>query len=605
MKIVKMNNMEVANIELKKFKKTLDMVLDCVFMFDANTFKLIYVNQGVSNNLGYNKYELLNMTLLDINPYLTKKQIHSFLAPLTEHSKPSLTLETIHQHKNTTLIQVEAFFQYIQEEDFFVAIVRNITERKQAEAKLHQDIKRAENTKKTAEIANQAKTTFLANVSHELRTPLNGILGYTQILKRDKNLTNKQKDSIQIIHRSGEHLLTLINDILDLSKIEAGKLSIMPVDFYFSAFLQDIADLMKMRATQKGLVFKYEVLHPLPVAVQSDEKRLRQILLNLLSNAIKFTNDGVINFRIIYYNGRVRFEVEDTGVGIPTEHLETIFSSFHQIGNQHNQGTGLGLSISKQLVEMMDGQLLVSSLLGNGSIFWFDMPLLEAKVVDDLYQPYQHGTIIGYNATDKTNLPFKILLIDEIWQNRTFLVNLLKSIGFIVFEAGDGKEALDLSIQNLPNVIIADLIIPHMNGFELVEEIRQLPKLQDTVVFVTSADVFEQQKSLQIGCNEFFAKPIDTETLLNKLAKYLPLEWVFDNVISPPVDENVNIVGPSTEQAAILLKLVLGGNVKKIINNVNQLEQYNPKLTPFTDEVKKLVRNFAMSELKTFIKLYT
>ncbi len=601
MKIVKMNDMEIANIELKKFKKTLDMVLDCVFMFDSNTFKLIYVNKGVTNHLGYDKHELLNMTLLDINPYLTKKQIQTFLIPLTGHSKPSLTLETIHQHKNTTLIQVEAFFQYIQEEDFFIAIVRNITERKQAEAKLHQDIKQAETTKKTAEIANQAKTAFLANVSHELRTPLNGILGYTQILKRDKNLTNKQKDSIQTIHRSGEHLLTLINDILDLSKIEAGKLNIMPVDFYFSAFLQDIADLMKMRATQKGLTFKYEILHPLPIAVQADEKRLRQILLNLLSNAIKFTNEGVINFRIIYYNGRVRFEIEDTGIGIPTEHLDTIFSSFHQIGHQNQQGTGLGLSISKQLVEMMDGQLLVSSLLGSGSIFWFDMQLPEAQVVNDLYQPYQHGTIIGYNLTDKTSLPFKILLIDEIWQNRSFLVNLLKNIGFIVFEASNSKEALDLAIQNLPNVIITDLIMPHMNGFELVQKLYKLPELQEVIIFITSADVFEQQ-NLQIDCNEFFAKPIDTGILLNKLAKYLPLKWVFEDIDTST--ENTNIIGPSTEQAAILLKLVLAGNVKKIINNVNQLEQQYPELAQFTTEVKKLVRNFAMSELKTFIKLY-
>ncbi|MDM8566734.1 ATP-binding protein [Candidatus Halobeggiatoa sp. HSG11] len=597
----------IANIELKKFKKTLDMVLDCVFMFDANTFKLLYVNQGVIKQLGYDQNELLNMTLLDINPYLTKKQIQQFLTPLVERSIPSCTLETIHQHKNTTLIQVEAFFQYIQEEDFFVAIVRNITERKRTEAKLQQDIKKAENTKKIAELANQAKTAFLANISHELRTPLNGILGYTQILKRDKKLTNKQRDNIQIIHRSGEHLLMLINDILDLSKIEAGKLNIIPIDFYLPGFLQDIADLIKMRATQKGLDFEYEILHPLPIAVRADEKRLRQVLLNLLSNAVKFTNEGIISLRVIYYNGRVRFEVEDTGIGVPNEHLETIFSSFHQIGHQHHQGTGLGLSISKQLVEMMEGKLLISSLLGNGSIFWFDIPMTEIQAADDVYRPYQHETIIGYTATDETNSPFKILLVDEIWQNRTFLVSLLKNLGFIVLEASNGKEALDLTIKNLPNVIITDLIVPYMNDFELVQEIRKLTQLQKVIIFATSADVFEQQqqKSLEIGCDEFIAKPVDTEALLTKLQKHLPLKWDFDNENSKEASEDVDIVGPSAEQAAILLKLILGGNVKKIINNVNQLEQQQPQLTPFSNEVKKLVRNFAMSELKQFIKLYT
>ena len=594
--------METANIELKKFKKTLDMVLDCVFMFDANTFKLLYINQGVINQLGYDKHELLNMSLLDINPYLSKKQIQNFLAPLIANSKPSITLETIHQHKNTTLIQVEAFFQYLQEEDFFIAIVRNITERKRTEAKLQQDIKNAENTKKIAELANQAKTAFLANISHELRTPLNGILGYTQILKRDKNLTNKQKDSIQIIHRSGEHLLTLINDILDLSKIEAGKLGIVTTDFYLSSFLQDIADLIKMRAIQKKLDFKYEILNPLPIAVQADEKRLRQVLLNLLSNAVKFTNTGVINFRIIYNDGRIRFEIEDTGIGIPNEHLKTIFSSFQQLGQQHHQGTGLGLSISKQLVEMMNGQLLVSSFLGNGSIFWFDIPITEIQNTEEVYQSYQHGTIIGYTVTDKTNPPFKILLVDEIWQNRIFLTSLLKNIGFIILEASDGEEALEKTIKYLPDIIITDLIIPYMDGFELVKEIRKLIQSQEVAIFATSVDILEQQNSLNMGCDEFIAKPIDTEILLAKLQKYLPLEWIFDDEKSPEISENSNIIGPSSEQAAILLKLVLGGNVKKIINNVNQLEQ--PKLIPFTNEVKKLVGNFAMSELKDFIKLY-
>ncbi|MBE9562997.1 MAG: response regulator, partial [Proteobacteria bacterium] len=299
------------------------------------------------------------------------------------------------------------------------------------------------------------------------------------------------------------------------------------------------------------------------------------------------------------------FEVEDTGVGIPNEHLETIFASFHQVGYQHHQGTGLGLSISKQLVEMMDGQLLVSSLLGNGSIFWFDMPITEIQTNDKIYRPYQHGTIIGYTATNEINSPFTILLVDEIWQNRTFLVSLLKNIGFTILEAGSGKDALELASKHLPNIIITDLIIPHMNGFELVQEIRKLPQLQKVIIFATSADVFkhQQQQSLKIGCDEFIAKPVDTEALLTKLQKHLPIEWIFDTPPYQEASENTDIVGPSTEQAAILLKLVLGGNVKKIVTNVNQLEQ--PKFTPFANEVKKLVRDFAMSELKQFIKKYT
>ena len=393
------SQLEAANIELKKFKITLDMTLDCVFMFDAQTFNFFYVNQGAINQIGYTQQELLQMTVLDISPSLTETEARLFLAPLVNGEQPSLMRETIHQHKNTTLIQVEAFFQCIKippnpplsksdsaplegtrvtqlekggkTESFFVAIVRDITERKRAEAKLQQAKKAADEARKTAEIANHAKTAFLANMSHELRTPLNSILGYTQILSRDKTLADKQKEGIQTIHRSGEHLLTLINDILDLSKIEAGKLGIILVDFALPEFLQNIVDLMKMRAEQKSIELIYDKLYPLPTAVRTDEKRLRQILLNLLSNAIKFTEKGNVTFKVIYYSDRVRFEIEDSGCGIPADQLQAIFLPFRQIGCQSEQqdGTGLGLAISKQLVEMMGGQLQVETLVGTGSIF--------------------------------------------------------------------------------------------------------------------------------------------------------------------------------------------------------------------------------------------
>jgi len=687
--------LEAANTELKKFKKTLDMTLDCVFMFDAQTFKFFYVNQGAINQIGYAQEELLQMTVLDISPSLTEKEARQFLAPLLEGSQPSLMRETIHQHKNTTLIQVEAFFQYIQiplsesvfplrknafrdppfskgesntalpiqisprppfskgetaalegtqaarlekggkEESFFVAIVRDITERKRAEAKLQQAKKAADEARKAAEIANHAKTAFLANMSHELRTPLNSILGYTQILRRDKSLTGKQKEGIQIIHRSGEHLLTLINDILDLSKIEAGKLGIIPVDFCLPELLQNIADLMKMRAEQKNIKLVYEILYPLPTAVWTDEKRLRQVLLNLLSNAIKFTDKGSVTFKVIYYCSRIRFEIEDTGYGIPVDQLDAIFLPFRQIGyqSQQQEGTGLGLAISKQLVEMMGGQLQVESLLGTGSVFWFDIPLPEAQGFVDTNHS-QQATIVGYRRTDKvergneqgrmgegergkdnepsptTNYPFKILVVDDKWQNRAFLVNMLTDLGFSVLEANDGKEALDLARENLPDLILTDLVMPVMDGFELTRKIRQSTRLKDVVVIAASANVFEhqQRQSMFAGCNEFIAKPISTDHLLDLLQKYLPLEWIYDGTGTPSTSPCTDaaetapyarpIKGPSSEQASALFKLVMSGNVKKIIENVTQLEQQDARLSPFADEVRKLAKSFEMSKLK-------
>jgi PAS domain S-box-containing protein len=650
--------LEVANVELKKFKKTLDMTLDCVFMFHAQTFKLFYVNQGAINQVGYTQNELLHKTLLDIIPSLTETEARQFFAPLLSGSKPSLTLETIHQHKNTTLIPVEAFFQYIQippyspfkmiEDDiialnkkgnhnnfssfkalkekgefFFVAIVRDITERKRAEAKLQLAKNAAEAAKKVAEIANNAKSEFLANMSHELRTPLNGILGYTQILNHDKNLTVKQKEGIRIIHRSGEHLLTLINDILDLSKIEAGQLEISPIDFGLPIFLQDIADLMKMRAEQKSIELRYETLYPLPMGVRTDKKRLRQILLNLLSNAIKFTDKGEVTFKVIYDNNRARFEVEDTGCGIPSDQLESIFLPFQQMGDQHQQveGTGLGLAICKQLVTMMGGQLHVETLLGTGSLFWFDIPLPEIKGFTYLNLS-QQATIIGYKMkengnrepenSNKNSFSFQILVVDDKWQNRAFLVNFLTDLGFKVFEANHGKEALDFALKNSLDIIITDLVMPVMDGFNLACEIRKSAHLKNLIVIATSANVFEhqQQKSLEVGCDAFIGKPIQTEHLLILLQKYLPLEWVYDEgkkssySIEEPMTLLEPLIGPSPKQAAILFKFIKSGNINKIIENVTQLEQQEEKLSIFSNEIKKLANHFEMSKLKELVEPY-
>jgi PAS domain S-box-containing protein len=661
--------LEAANFELKKFKKTLDMTLDCVFMFEATNFKFFYANQGAINQVGYTQQELLQMTVLDINPYLTEEQAHQFLAPLLKGLRPSLMLETIHQHKNTTLLQVEAFFQYIKipanvpvseketvfswgihnllkgkkdlmptlkgGESFFVAIVRDITERKRAEAKLQQAKKAAEEAKRAAEIANQAKSAFLANMSHELRTPLNGILGYTQILNRDRMLTGSQKEGIQIIHRSGEHLLTLINDILDLSKIEAGKLEMMPVDFHLPEFLQSIADLMKMRAEQKGIVFSYEILYQLPTAVRTDEKRLRQVLLNLLSNAVKFTEQGSVTFKVIYYSSRIRFEVEDTGIGIPNDHLEMVFLPFQQIGDQSQQqeGTGLGLAISKQLVEMMGGELQVETLVGIGSVFWFEIALAEVKGFIESHKSPK-AIIIGYQLKADAKrqevnkqLPrfkthqdlknnettFTILVVDDEWQSRTFLVKLLKDLNFNVLEAANGAQALALTFENLPDVIITDLVMPLKDGFELTREIRQSTRLKNVIIIAASANVFEhqQRKSLEMGCNAFLAKPIHTDRLLMLLQKYLPLEWLYENnetLSSQSSQEekeaNLPIIGPSSEQASSLFKWVMRGNIKKIIAQVNELEQENTALGAFAEKVRELAKQFEMSKLQEFVKSY-
>jgi signal transduction histidine kinase len=282
--------------------------------------------------------------------YITKPvQVEEVLARLKTHL-------TIHKLKNVNQ----------QNEQ----LKQEIAKRKLVEEQLRQ-------SKELAESANHAKSAFLANMSHELRTPLNGILGYTQILNRDKSLTEQQQKGIQIIHRSGEHLLTLINDILDLSKIEAGKLELMPTECNLQSFLQYFVDLFEMKAVEKGIKLIYQSLSKLPYIANIDQKLLRQVLLNLLSNAIKFTKTGQVTFKVHFQTNLIRFEIEDSGEGIAAENLEKIFLAFQQVGKQshHIEGTGLGLSISKKLVKIMGGELHVESEINVGSRFWFAIPL--------------------------------------------------------------------------------------------------------------------------------------------------------------------------------------------------------------------------------------
>jgi signal transduction histidine kinase/CheY-like chemotaxis protein len=476
--------------------------------------------------------------------------------------------------------------------------------------------------KEAADAANSAKSEFLANMSHELRTPLNGILGYAQILRQSIDLKNKEKQGVDIINQCGVHLLTLINDILDLSKIEAQKMELQPIEFHFPSFLQGVVEICRIKAEQKGLDFIYQPDGLLPTGIKADEKRLRQILINLLSNAIKFTEKGSVTFLVKSQTvektqvdkdliHRICFQIEDTGVGINQENLDKIFLPFEQVGNvqKQSEGTGLGLAISKKITEMMGGSLNVKSRPEKGSIFWFEIDIPESNEWSEISKKNTRERIIGIEGQKR-----RILIVDDRWENRSVIVNLLEPIGFEVLEAKDGQDGLDKTFEFEPDLIISDLVMPTMDGHEMIRQLRQIPQFQKTAVIVSSASVFEsdRQQSLEVGANDFLPKPIQAEQLLNTLQQLLELKWIYE--IQKEEEESQEeavlkikcsgLVLPSEADLSLLYDLSRKGLVHNLTQELERLEQQNPQLGDFIQEVRPLIKSFQLKKIRGFLEQY-
>jgi signal transduction histidine kinase/FixJ family two-component response regulator len=460
-----------------------------------------------------------------------------------------------------------------------------------------------------ADTANQAKSEFLANMSHELRTPLNGILGYTQILNRSIALSGKEKHGVSIIHQCGNHLLTLIDDILDIAKIEARKLELAPQELYLPAFLQDVVDICRVRADHQGIEFIYQPDPHLPACVVTDEKRLRQVLINLLGNAIKFTDRGAVAFTVTQLElSTLHFQITDTGVGIAADRINHIFQAFEQVGEKSRQpeGTGLGLTISQRIVELMGGKIQVQSQLGVGSEFWFEIAPPIGTTSIQLQPIDETSTIIGYEGLRR-----QILVIDDHWENRSVLVDLLTPLGFQVTEAENGQMGLELIKKISPDLIITDLVMPTMDGYELLQQLRNDRNLQHLTVLVSSASVaqIDRDQSLAAGGDDFLAKPLQLNELLPLLAKHLQLTWKYEqnNVNHSLLWEDVSsslmeLILPSPVDLRILLELTQDGMVNKLIATAEQIGQNNIIYQPFTERIINLAKKFQIDRLEALLQ---
>ena len=566
---------------------------------------IMYVNDKYCDMFGYTRDELLGSSVSSLLDETNQQILHNQLTARPRDDHTPYELAITHKQDRQVSIVVSPRSRFDTQGNFLgsFAVITDITERKQTEIALQK-------AKQAAEAANRAKSEFLANMSHELRTPLNGILGYAQILLQEANMTTQQQKAVTTIRHSGDHLLTLLNDILDLSKIEAGRMDLQIGEIHLPHFLKAIVNIFSLRAEQKGITFVYESLSPLPIGVRGDEKRLRQILINLLGNAVKFTTTGQVSFKVGYHHDQIRFQVQDTGPGIAPEYSEDIFSPFKQLDTRpHNkvEGTGLGLAISRRLAEMMEGELGLKSTLGLGCTFWLDVKL---PVVGDWAKqvPAEKPRIIGFQGKPK-----KVLVVDDLAGNRAVLNHTLTYLGFTVMEASNGQEAITTAGTWQPHLILIDLKMPVMDGFEATRHIRQLTALKETFIIAVSAGVFteDQDKCLAVGCNAFVTKPVDLDVLLEEIQKLLQLTWIYEPKTKTEAEttiqnnpESSTPLEPPPEVAALLYDLALKGDIKEIKQHLSHLALSDEPYQSFVSELTYLVERYRIKQMQKLLKPY-
>jgi PAS domain S-box-containing protein len=539
----------------RKYRDLVETSQEMIFSMNSQGY-FTFVNQAVKNIYGYEPEDMIGHHFSEFKPSEYDNKIPdkaAFDGILAGHS--IFQYETIDIAKDgrpiyllvNAIIRQDAQGKHLG----LTGTASDITQRKQAELALQK-------AKEAADAASKAKGEFLSKMSHELRTPLNAILGFTQILNRDNTLKPQQQDYLGIISRAGEHLLTLINDVLEMSKIEAGRISLNETSFDLYRLLTSLEEMFKLKAESKGLQLIFERTPNLPPFIKTDESKLRQVLINLLGNAIKFTDKGGIAIRVrteaqsLFTEGvegesatYLVCEIEDTGPGISAEELDTLFDPFVQseTGRKSQSGTGLGLPISRQFVQLMGGKISVSSTLEKGTIFKFDIKISPADAMTPGTE-VQRQRVIGLAANQPE---YRILVVEDKWESRLLLRNLLSPLGFEVREAVNGEDAVTMCHSWQPHLIWMDMQMPVMDGYEATRQIKRMTNGPLPVIIGLTASAFEENRAmvLEAGCDDFASKPFREDVIFQKMAEHLGVSYLYEEIPgadvsshSPSVPEN-------------------------------------------------------------------
>jgi signal transduction histidine kinase/CheY-like chemotaxis protein len=463
-------------------------------------------------------------------------------------------------------------------------LMNEIEAHKRTDAKLQK-------AKEVAEAASKAKSRHVVGLSHELRTPLNAILGYSQILERDPSVPSQRRDAVKVVRRSAEHLSGLIDGLLDISKIEAGRFHLSRNEVHTADFLDQLVDMFRLQAAAKGIEFRYVPARHLPVVVHADENRLRQILINLLSNAVKFTDTGRVTFRVDYRYQVAGFTVEDTGVGIHADDLERIFQPFERARTARAKattGTGLGLTISKLLTNVMGGDLTVQSEVGKGSRF--RVKLLLSDVPRPRIASTKEDRVRGYVGPRQT-----ILVVDDNEVQRDLVRELLAPLGFDVLAASSGAECLAMVEQAKPNLILLDIAMPEMDGWQVAQRLRRSAR-EPTAIVMLSANAIDQGGLLaERLCDDHVMKPIDLRQLLKKIHALLNIEWTYEPEAQSPGAAGAAARPPAVPPSADIDELIrLGeiGHVRRIREKLVEIEHSSPQYGDFVAQMRAIVEVF-------------